>query len=185
MKRYAMLLLVLIILMFTLPSNAQDTDATDEPAAATVEPTQEVIIIVTQTPAVEPTAAATEEAPVEEAPPVVPANTAGTVLLILIPILSIAFGGGGILAMVLAFRKDRGAVAASEQLGNSVPQPIAAGLQTTIDALVAGLLAGREAIDRVPAATKPAEFSNLATDAMILELERRGYSVKLPGAPAS
>lgn len=175
MKRYALLMLVLIILMFTLPSNAQDTDTpapTDE-VAATAEPTQEVIIIVTQTPAVEPTAAATEEATTEEDPPVVPANTAGTVLLILIPILSVAFGGGGILAMVLAWRKDKAAVQASEDLAKSVPQPVAAALLNTIDGLVAILGAGREVLDRVPAATKTSDLAGYSTADLIAELEQR------------
>lgn len=55
MKRYAALFLVLIILMFTLPSQAQDTDATDEPAA-----TVEVVATVTASDFVTPTESATE-----------------------------------------------------------------------------------------------------------------------------
>ena len=153
-------LLLALVLMLLFAGTALAQDATREPAA-----TQE------------PTAAATEAAPVEEEKPVMPANTAGTVFLILIPILSVAFGGGGLLAIIIAFRKDRAAVAASEQLGDSIPRPVAERMLTIIDALTAGLQAGKEAIDGRPAAEKPAEYADLTTDGLIMELQRRGYTV--------
>lgn len=62
MKRYALLMLVLIILMFTLPTNAQDTPVpTDEPVS-TQEPaaTEELpVATVTESDFVTPTDAAT------------------------------------------------------------------------------------------------------------------------------
>lgn len=168
MRKY--LLVLLFALLVVLPGYAQD--ATAEPTeAATVEPTAQATQEATETGGDDSTAT-------------VQTNTTGTIFLILIPILSVALAGGGVMGMIVAFRKNQAAVNASEQLGSSVPQPIADRMLTVIDTLSAALSAGREAIDRIPAANKSDALGGITIDQLIIEMEKRGYTVKAPGAPA-
>lgn len=201
MKRYAALLLVLIILMFTLPSRAQDDTpspteevaitleataaATDEPAA-TVEPTSE-LPSATPLPTATPLPSATPLPTLTTVPDFTPTpvpsgggngdggessrapwyEIAGLILLIIA-------GGGGVLAMFQRAQRSPELMLAIEKAGDGVPQeavkPLIDGFTFAIDALKMAV----EAIDKIPATSKPAPISQYTTEELTAELARRG-----------
>lgn len=196
MKRYAALFLVLIILMFTLPSRAQDdtpvpTDevTVTEEAAATVEPTSE-LASATPLPTGTPLPTATALPTLTTVPDFTPTpvsdgsgDTApetggsGSVIVIVISILTLVLGGGTLVTMVANFRKDAAGVAATEALGKSVPQELALELVKLARGLKEGAEIAIEALDNVPAASKPAPIAQFTLDELTAELARRGYKV--------
>lgn len=161
--------LILALTLFVLPALAQDTAtpvpdtavptiATQE-ASTTAEPleTQQVMVVVTPTPGIDATAEPTEETTdtAGDEKPVVPANVAGTLVLFLMGILALALAGGSIVTIAANIRKDKLLTQQSEVIGDSIPKEQADKLIGLIDTLVAVLSVGREAIDHVPADSKP------------------------------
>lgn len=138
------------------------------------------------TPAPLETVAATAEAtPAPDVPPVIPANNTGSILLVVGAILAIVAGGGGILSMVERFRQNRQAVEATEQLGDSVPRPIAEKLIEVIKILSTTGTIAIEALDGIPAASKiqaqSASLSQVSSEALAGELRKRtGWTVQSP-----
>lgn len=159
-------LLILAALLFALSSAfAQDTPAPDAPPAATAEAT-----------------------PAPDEPPVIPANNTGSILLVVGAILAIVAGGGGILTMIERFRQNKQAVAATEQLGDSVPRSVADKLIELLKISIATGGAAIEALDGIPAADKPVsavDLSGVPSSALAAELARRGNAARFnSGAPA-
>lgn len=150
-------LLILAAVLFPIPAFGQDTPAP--------EATAEV-------------AAVSTPQPLPDGPPVVQANNSGTILLVIFGVISVALGGGGLLTMIERFRQRKENVAATEKLGDSVPKEVANKLLNTIDTLAALLAVGREALDGVPADSKPPKIQTFSTDELRAELQRRD---ELPG----
>lgn len=139
--------LILALTLFVLPALAQDAT----PVPDTAVPTE--VTQATAEPTAEPTEEATDTAGDEK--PVVPANVAGTILLFLIGVLVLVLGGGSIATVAADIKKDKLLTRQSEIVGNSVPKEHADKLVGVIDAMVAVLSVGREALDHVAADSKP------------------------------
>lgn len=186
MKRW----IALIALVFATAFPILAQDATAEPVATQeVAGTQEVIVIITQTPVVAPTLEPTAT-PEPDQPPVVPVTGSGSILLIIIALLAAIAGGGGVVAIIGRFRKDSEGMRALEMVGDSISKQHADKLLVLIDTLVAGLSVGREALDHIPAGQKSwaMELAEVQTGELIAELSRRGYSaapMKLDAAPGA
>lgn len=203
MKRYALIFALLtILLLLTVSALAQD-DATAVPTedvpAETLEATadaleteqviatQEVVVIVTQTPEQSPTPTLT---PTPEMTATATAGTggnsgsggsetgsSGSVIVIVISILTLVLGGGTLVSMITNFRKDAAGVAATEALGKSVPQEVAMELVRLLSAAKEGAEIAIEALDNIPAAEKPPAIRNFTNEELIAEVQRRGYSI--------
>lgn len=195
MKKY---LLLLVFLVMSLPILAQDETAmpTDEPTAlatelvvatvtesAFVTPT-EVVATVTPSDFVTPTASPTD-VPTATPTPVPSGGNGGTgntdsngssVVVIIISILTLVLGGGTAISMIANFRKDAAGVAATEALGKSVPQDVAMELVRLLKGVVSGAEIAIEALDQIPAASKPGVIAQFTIAELTAELARRGYT---------
>lgn len=199
MKRYALFALLTIMLLLSVSALAQD-DATAVPTedvpAETLEATadaleteqviatQEVVVIVTQTPEQSPTPTLT---PTPEMTATATAGTggnsgsggsetgsSGSVIVIVISLLTLVLGGGTLISMITNFRKDAAGVAATEALGKSVPQELAMELVKLARGLKEGAEIAIEALDNIPAAEKPPLIAQFTTAELRGELVRRG-----------
>lgn len=141
-----------------VPDTAVPTIATQE-ASTTAEPleTQQVMVVVTPTPGIDATAVPTEEATdtAGDEKAVVPVTGSGAILLIIMAVLASLAAGGGVVAIIGRYRKNPEGIRALEIVGDSVPKEHADKLIVLIDALVAVLSTGREALDHVAADSKP------------------------------
>lgn len=193
MKRTLILCITLLLmLMLAVPVMAQDETLTptEEPAATTeataigteevvktAEPTADATAdVVTATPQPTPIVIIITQ-PVDPPPPAPTDSNASAVIVIVISLLTLVLGGGTLMSIIAGFRKDAAGVAATEALGKSVPQDVALELVRLLKGAVSGAEIAIEALDQIPAASKPPAIALYTIDELTNELERRGYKV--------
>lgn len=194
MKKY---LLILFFLALSLPIFAQDETAvpTDEPTALATElvvatetetsfvtPT-DIVATVTQSDFVTPTESPTPLPTLTSVPDFTPTpapdgngggtrgapwyEIAGLILLIIA-------GGGGFLAMFQRAQRNPELMVAIEKAGDGVPQEVVKPLIDGFTFAINGLKMAIEAIDKIPAASKPAALAQFTTVELRDELIKRG-----------
>jgi hypothetical protein len=157
-------ILIILILFCVLPVFAQD--GTAEPTAgATAEPTAVAGVNV--------------NIQKDETPP-------GNVVVSLLGVIVIIIGGvasGLALPRIIdRIRADPNAIRAIEDRANTLPEETTSAIGKVAGVLESVAKLIEETVDRLPAADKPPEIKLIPDDALIAELEYRGYTVSRPSA---